>query len=112
MMAPMFHNWCFDANWGTQPEYVLKDQKNFHIKELKKSSENDPTSYLNRLAHRISSIQISKKGLLLQHLEDDPYKFSHLTSLDLEHVSFNNKQYFALKVLGFLSPQLENLRLA
>ena len=105
-MAPMFNGWCLDVNWGTPPEFVNNNKKKCHVKELKYGSEAGRTSYLDRFAHIISGIKINKNGKLKHNLELVPSMFSHLTSIDLENISFKNE------VLLVLAPQLENLRLS
>jgi hypothetical protein len=105
-MASMFKNWCFEADKGIQPDFVLTARKSFHLMELKDSPKVDPTSNLiNRFPHRISSIQIDKEGVLLNNLNNNPVRFSHLTSLDLAYVSFSASS------LLMVAPQLEQLKL-
>ena len=105
-MAPMFHGYCYEASRGTQPDFILNANKNFHLMELRDSPKVDPTSNLiNRFPHRISSIQIDKEGFLLNILNKNAERFSHLTSLDLANVSFRSTS------LLIVAPQLEQLKL-
>ena len=103
----MFQSWCFEGSRGTQPDFILNANKSFHLIELKESPKADPISNLmNRFPHRISSIQIDKEGVLLNILNSNPVRFSHLTSLDLENVLFRSSS------LLIVAPQLEQLKLA
>ena len=105
-MAPMFHGYCFEASRGTQPDFILNATKNFHVMELKNRLKVDPTSNLiNRFPHRISSLEIKKEGVLLNNLNINPVRFSHLTSLDHQFVSFSSSS------LLIVAPQLEQLKL-
>ena len=53
-MAPMFKDWCFEANKGTQPDFILNSEKNFHVSDLRNSPNVDPTSNLmSRYTNRI-----------------------------------------------------------
>ena len=104
----MFKNWCFEADKGTQPDFVLKADKNLCVSVLEKRSAVDPTTNLmNGYSHRITSIKMDIDiGNLLHYLDNEPSKFSNLTSLDLESVSIE------INALLVLAPKLENLRLA
>ena len=103
----MFKNWCFEADKGIQPDFVLTAHKSFHLMELKDSPKVDPTSNLiNKFPHRISSIQINMEGVLMNNLNSNPVRFSHLTSLDVAYVSFSASS------LLLVAPQLEQLKLA
>ena len=105
-MASMFKNWCFEADKGIQPDYVLTAHKSFHLMEMRDSPQVDPTSNLmNRFPHRISSMQIDKEGVLINNLNSNPVRFSHLTSLDLQFVSFSSSS------LLIVAPQLKELKL-
>jgi hypothetical protein len=106
-MAPMFKDWCFEANKGTQTDFILNREKNFHVSDLRNSSNVDSTSNLmSRYTHRISGIKIDLKGELLRYLKKYPSDFKQLTSLDLHNVDFKNNS------LLILAPQLEYLRLS
>ena len=106
-MAPMFHAWGFAAIRGIQPDFVVKADKNFCVSVLEDDYKVDPTNDLvNRYPHRILSIEIDVKGVLLNYLELYPAKFTNLTSLELSSVLFSNDSLLEL------APQLENLRLA
>ena len=104
----MFKNWCFEADKGTQPDFVLQADKNLCVSVLQHTQAVDPTTNLvNGYSHRITSIKMDvERGNLLYYLNNEPSKFSNLTSLDLESVFIGN---YALLVLA---PKLENLRLA
>lgn len=83
-MAPMFKDWRFEANKGTQPDFILNSEKNFHVSDLRNSSNVDPTSNLmSRYTNRISGVKIDLKGELLRYLKKYPSDFKQLTSLDL-----------------------------
>jgi hypothetical protein len=107
-MAPMFKNWCFEADKGTQPDFVLKADKNLCVSVLEDRSAVDPvTNLMNGYSHRITSIKMDvERGNLLKYLDKEPSKFSNLTSLDLESVFIEDD------ALLVLAPNLENLRLA
>ena len=105
-MASMFHNWRFEANRGIQPEFILKDDKNFHLSALNRNKEICPTTNLMNYKHRILSIIIDFEGLLLCNIRKDPSGFSNLTSLELESVIFDQNS------LLILAPNLEYLRLS
>jgi hypothetical protein len=119
-MAPMFQNWCFDARKGIQPDLVLKANNNFSVSVLEDSSAVDPaTNLFNVYSHRITSIKMNvKRGDLLKYLDNEPFKFSNLTTLDLDSVFIgqddfgNNSVLFGINSLLVLAPKLENLRLA
>ena len=55
----MFKNWCFEADKGTQPDFVLQANKNLCVSVLEKRSAVDPTTNLmNGYSHRITSIKM------------------------------------------------------
>ena len=102
----MFNAWGFDTIRGQQPDFVLKTEKKLCVSYLRKNYDLNPTKdFVKRYPHRISSIKIDLKGVLLNHLNWYPANFINLISLDLEHVSFDNDS------LLVLAPQLENLSL-
>ena len=107
-MAPMFKNWCFEADKGTQPDFVLQANMNFCVSVLEdRSSVDIVTNLMNGYSHRITSIKVDvDRGVLLYYLDNEPSKFSNLTSLDLESVFIGDD------ALLVLAPNLENLRLA
>jgi hypothetical protein len=107
-MAPIIKNWCFEADKGTQPDFVLKADKNFSVRDLKDRYVVDPvTNLMNGYSHRIIRIKMDvERGDLLFYLNNLTYKFSNLTSLDLESVFIRDN------TLLVLAPKLENLRLA
>ena len=103
----MFQNWGFEANFGFQPDFVLKTDKSFNVSAMERNSKSCPTGNLiNNYVDRISSLQIDHEGILMEFLINNPAKFTQLTSLDLESV------YFDDEALLKLAPQLEHLRLA
>ena len=107
-MAPMFKNWCFEADKGKQPDFVLQADKNLCVSVLGDRSAVDPvTNLMNGYSHRITSIKMdADRGDLLYYLDNETSKFSNLTSLDLVSVFIGND------ALLVLAPKLENLRLA
>jgi hypothetical protein len=105
-MAPMFEDWGFADNRGTQPDFILEKEKNIRIRHLKRRSENGPSQNLTKYANRITSLQTDLEGALLSYLKVCPAKFSKLTSLELENVEFDNDS------LLMLAPQLQNLGLS
>ena len=104
----MFKNWCFEADKGTQPDFVLHSDKNLCVSVLQHTQAVDPTTNLvNGYSHRITSIKMDvERGNLLYYLNNEPSKFSNLTSLDLESVFIGDD------ALLVLAPKLVNLRLA
>ena len=113
----MYQTWCFQANKGDIPDFVLKKKKNFCVsascyKFLKDAAAGYDTStdkaaiLFNRFAHRISRIKVIGLPKLMNSLQYmRPDEFPHLTSLDLELVEFDNDS------LLLLAPQLEHLGL-
>ena len=116
-MAQKYQTWCFQANKGDIPDFVLKTKKHFCVyadgfkfPAVGASGYNNATdkaaNLFNRFAHRISSIKVGGLPKLMNSLEYmRPAEFPHLTSLDLEDVEFDNDS------LLFLAPQLEHLSL-
>ena len=107
-MAPIFQNWCFEPTKGTQPDFVLKGDKNYCVL-IRDHFVVDPTTHLkNGYLKRITSIKINTtpRGNFYSYLNCYPHEFSNLTSLDLDNVGLTNES------LLVLAPNLENLRLA
>lgn len=102
----MFHDWRFEANRGTQPEFVLKNDMNFHLSALSRNFKNGPSTNLMNYKYRISSITIDFDGVLLCNLLKDPSGFSNLKLLELESVTFDKNS------LLILAPNLKYLRLS
>ena len=116
-MAPIFQTWCFQANKGDIPDFVLKKKKNFCVYASSFKFPKDSAGYdnatdraaivFNRFAHRISNIKVDGLPKLMNFLQCiRPAEFPHLTSLDLIEVEFDNDS------LLLLAPQLEHLCLA
>ena len=110
----MYQTWCFQANKGDIPDFVLKKKKNFCVYAHRFKFLNDVDGYnnatdkaaivFNRFAHRISSIRVKRLTKLMNSMKFmSPAEFPQLTSLDLEDVQFDNDS------LLFLAPQLEHL---
>ena len=103
----MFKAWYFQASRSISSEITSDTTKNFRVHAIKTKPPIDHTSQLIKAsAHRISSMTINFKGVLLNNLERKPAQFSILTSLDLDSVTFSTE------TLLLLAPQLLNLRLA
>jgi hypothetical protein len=101
----MFYDWCFEVTRNNLPDFILKSDKKFHI-WVGENEVDGNCLLINRFSHRISSIQMDSFKFMMNFLEDmKPYEFPHLTTLDFEFTSLENKS------LLLLAPQLQNLRL-
>ena len=69
LLAPLFKNWSFEANFGVQPDFVLKSEKNFHVGQSTYSCEIDSTSHLiHHFPHKIKIVETDFEGELLINL--------------------------------------------
>ena len=56
-MAPMFKDLRFETKKATQPDFVLKSEKNFYVSQSRYSCEIDSTSHLiHHFPHKIKIV--------------------------------------------------------
>ena len=68
-MAPIFKDWRFETKKATQPDFVLKSEKNFYVSQSRYSCEIDSTSHLiHHFPHKIKIVEIDFEGELLINL--------------------------------------------